>query len=153
MRYYIGDEAKPVMAVPLQVSPVAPFDPHVDANSLCQRWKRWVQAFELYVGASGVKDDNQKRQLLLHCAGMDVQDIFYTLPATGTDYKTAKDKLTAHFTPKQNTSYNRHMFRKEVQKEGENVGQFVTRLRQLAALCEFGDQVGDFIRDQVVDNC
>ena len=153
VRYYIGDEAKPVMAVPLQVSPVAPFDPHVDANSLCQRWKRWVQAFELYVGASGVKDDNQKRQLLLHCAGMDVQDIFYTLPATGTDYKTAKDKLTAHLTPKQNTSYNRHVFRKEVQKEGESVWQFVTRLRQLAALCEFGDQVDDFIRDQVVYNC
>ena len=153
VRYYIGDEAKPVMAVTLQVSPVAPFDPHVDANSLCQRWKRWVRAFELYVGASGVKDDKKKRQLLLHCAGMDVQDIFYTFPATGTDYKTANDKLTAHFTPKQNISYNRHVFRKEVQKEGESVGQFVTRLRQLAALCEFGDQVDDFIRDQVVDNC
>ena len=45
------------------------------------------------------------------------------------------------------------MFRKEGQKEGESVGQFVTKLRQLAILCEFGDQVDDFIRDQVIDNC
>ena len=45
------------------------------------------------------------------------------------------------------------MLRKEAQKESESTGQFVTRLRQLAILYEFGDQVDDFIRDQVIDNC
>ena len=33
------------------------------------------------------------------------------------------------------------------------MAQFVTRLRQLANLCEFGDHIDDFIRDQVIDNC
>ena len=141
------------MAVSLNVSAVQPFDAHGDANSLCQRWERWIRSFELYVGASGVQDDNQKRQLLLHCAGEGVQDIFYTLSETGTTYETAKAKVTDYFTPRKNTSYNRHMFRKAVQSDGESVGQFVTRLRQLASLCEFGDQIHDFIRDQVIDNC
>ena len=105
------------------------------------------------VGASGVTDDNQKRQLLLHCAGESVEDIFYTLADTGTTYETTKAKITAYFTPRKNTSYNRHMFRKTGQSDGESVGQFVTRLRQLASLCAFGGQVDDFIRDQVIDNC
>ena len=59
-----------------------------------------MKSFELYVGASGVTDETQKRQLLLHCAGMDVQDVFYTFISTGTDYKTAKEKLTAYYTPR-----------------------------------------------------
>ena len=142
------------MAVTLNVNAVQSFDAHGDASSQCQRWQRWLRSFELYVGASGVTDDTQKRQLLLHCAGerQSVQDTFFTLADTGNTYETAKAKITAYFTPRKNTSYNRHMFRKACQNDEESVAQFVTRLRQLAHLCEFGDQVDDFIRDQVIDN-
>ena len=44
------------------------------------------------------------------------------------------------------------MFRKACQNDEESVAQYVTRLRQLAHLCAFGDQVDDFISDQVIDN-
>ena len=140
------------MAVTLNVNAVQSFDAHCDASSQCQRWQRWLRSFELYVGASGVTDDTQIRELLLHCAGESVQDIFFTLADTGNTYETAKAKITAYFTPRKNTSYNRHMFRKACQNDEESVAQYVTRLRQLAHLCEFGDQVDDFIRDQVIDN-
>ena len=140
------------MAVALNVNAVQPFDAHGDASSLCQRWQRWLCSFELIVGASGVTDDSQKRQLLLHCAGESVQDIFFTLADTGNTYENAKAKITSYFTPRKNTSYNRHMFRKDCQNVEESVAQYVTRLRQLAHLCEFGDQVDDFIRDQVINN-
>ena len=140
------------MAVTLNVNAVNSFDAHGDASSQCQRWQRWLRSFELYVGASGVTDDTQKRQLLLllHCAGESVQDIFFTLADTGNTYESAKAKISAYFTPRKNTSYNRHMFRKACQNDEESVAQYVTRLRQLAHLCEFGDQVDDFIRDPSV---
>ena len=32
------------------------------------------------------------------------------------------------------------------------MAQFVTRLRQLVNLCEFGNHIDDFIRDQEIDN-
>ena len=54
------------------------------------------------------------------------------------------------FTPRKNTSYNRHKFHRDSQTERKNVTQFVTQLRQLAKLCEFGDHIDDFIRDQVI---
>ena len=43
------------------------------------------------------KNDKQKRQLLLHTAGADVQDVFHTFTETGTDYITAVDKLNQDF--------------------------------------------------------
>ena len=78
-----------------------------------------------------------KRLLLLHCPAESVQDIFFTLADTGNTYETAKAKIMAYFTPHKNTSYNRHMFRKACQNDEDSVAQYVTRLRQLAHLCEF----------------
>lgn len=53
-----------------------------------------------------------------------------------------------------NTSYNRHKFRQDRQQEGESVGQYTTRLRGLAKLCNFpAAQVPEFIKDQVIDHC
>ncbi|CAB4037088.1 Hypothetical predicted protein, partial [Paramuricea clavata] len=36
---------------------------------------------------SGISDQKQKRAILLHLAGAEVQEIFETLPDTGEDYK------------------------------------------------------------------
>ena len=98
------------MAVQIHVAPVTPFNPHGDASNLSQKWKKWLRSFELYSAAAGCKDDKQKRQLFLHSAGPDVQDIFDTLTETGDDYKTASEKLTKYFTPSKNIPYNRHLF-------------------------------------------
>ena len=50
-----------VMAM-FQVNPVPHFDPSGDPNSLCQKWEKWVRGYELYMGASGITADGQKRQ-------------------------------------------------------------------------------------------
>ena len=44
-----------------------------------------------------------------------------------------------YFMPKKNVDYEFFQFRQAVQKPGETVDQFTTRLRQLAAHCEFAD--------------
>ena len=105
--------------------------------------------------ASGCREVQQNRDLLLHIAGESVQDIFDTFSdeAASTSYVQAKSVVTAHFTPKNNVPYNRHMFHRESQLDGETVGKYVTRLRQLAVSCEFGDNVQEYIRDQVIDRC
>ena len=81
-------------------------------------WKRWLQRFQLYADGKGLiivpdKDDNkvQRQALLLHCAGLDVQDIFDVLPNTGgaKDYQKAEDALTPILII--NIPYERHLFR------------------------------------------
>ena len=100
------------------------------------------------MGASGITADGQKRQLFLHSAGPEVQDIFFTLTDNGTTNVQARDKLNKYFTPRKNTLYNRYIFR-----QGETVAQYVTHLRLLGRLCEFGEMLNDFLRDQVIDHC
>lgn len=68
-----------------------------DHRTLAQRWEKWTKSLDYYLRASGVTDQKQKRAVLLHLAGPDVQEIFETLPNTGDDYKTALEKLNEYF--------------------------------------------------------
>lgn len=124
-----------------------------DHNTLSQRWVKWKKSFAYYVDASGVKDDKQKRALLLHLAGPGVQEIFETLEDTGESYETALEKLTAYFEPRKNIPFERHVFRQEAQGPTESIDTFVTRLKKLAKTCDYGENEAEMIRDQVVDKC
>ena len=102
--------------VPIHVTPIPPFDPHQghgELSSVAHRWQKWLKSFNLFADAASCKNDKQKRQLLLHTAGSDVQDIFYTLTETGTDYKTAAEKLSQYFAPPTHSLYNPHKFRQD----------------------------------------
>ena len=141
---------------------IRPFDVNSDPSSVGSEWKRWLRSFQLYADGKGLiivpdKEDNkiQRRALLLHCAGPDVQDIFDVLPDTGSakDYQKAEDALTGHFVIQVNIPYERHLFREMVQAEGETVDQFAVRLRRKAQQCDYGEQMEAQIRDQIVSRC
>ena len=131
--------------------PMEPFDAASTANT-AQRWKKWLNNFDLFVTAAAITDDKQKRATLLYSAGKGVQEIFATLDST-TTYKDAVDKLTAHFTPCANIPYSRHVFRETSQQSSETTLMFVTRLRELAVDCDFGSDIDGQIRDQVIERC
>ncbi|XP_070550073.1 uncharacterized protein [Ptychodera flava] len=144
------------------VAGIKPFDPTGDPNSVGTRWKRWLKSFTMYADSKGLiieegKDDNkqQRRALLLHSAGEEVQAIFETLDNTGDakDYKKAEEALNKYFQTQVNTTYENHLFRAMQQHENESVAQFVTRLKQAVKDCDYGDQSDKQIRDQVVENC
>ena len=142
-------------SVTLEVGGLEPFNTKGEAQNLSQRWKKWKRAFNLYVTGKGVSNDAQKRALLLHVAGMDVQEIYFTLAGEGegTDFEATLKVLDDYFVPKANIPFERHLFRQISQENGETVDQFVCRLRQRAATCEFGANEGDYIRDQLIDRC
>ncbi|PFX23119.1 Transposon Tf2-6 polyprotein [Stylophora pistillata] len=142
-------------SVALDVSGLEPFNPKEEAHNLSQRWKRWKRAFDLYVTGKGVSNDAQKRALLLHVAGMDVQEIYFTLAGDGEDvsFQATLRVLDNYFFPKSNVPFERHLFRQISQESRETVDQFVCRLHQRAATCEFGVNEDDYIRDQLIDKC
>ena len=115
---------------------------------------RWLRAFELFADGKGVKHADQKKALMLHTAGLSVQDIFFTLDE-GNNYLKAKDALDKYFKPQANVPYERLCFHEMSQLPRETVQQFVTPLRQKAQSCEFGDAaaVDEQIRDQVISKC
>ena len=112
--------------------------------------------------AKGVVNDAQKKALLLHTAGIEVQELYETLrdpgPSvefeedTATDLEKTVHNLNAYFVTKLNEPYERHVFRSMAQQDGETVGQFMARLRKQAQNCNFTTPDID-IRDQVIDKC
>ena len=108
-------------------------------------WKNWLRSYELFADASDMSTD-KKKSWLLHYAGPEVQSIYYNLPGSSerstrsanTQYRKAVEALTDHFAPKQNTSYELHIFRSMSQRRDEKIDSFVIRLRTQADRCEFG---------------
>ncbi|XP_072142717.1 uncharacterized protein [Dermacentor andersoni] len=122
-----------------------PFDLYTDPTSLAQRWTKWQARFENFLLAANIQNAARKRAMLLHYAGDAVHDIFLTLPDRGTDYETAVAKLNAHFAPRKNAVYERHVFRQAKQTSEETVDQFQVRLRRLAATCEFANEEEEIV--------
>ena len=52
-----------------------------------------------------------------------------------------------------NVSYERHILRQMKHEEHETVDQFVVRLSNQAANCEFGATKNELISDQIIDKC
>lgn len=131
----------------MEKSVIQPFACYADPATFGPRWTQWLTSFELYADGKGLilTDDasdatkQQRRALLLHLAGQDVQDIFSTVPQTGEakDYTAAVTALNTYFVPQVNAAYARQTFHKISQKEGETMQQFCTCLRQAAKDCDF----------------
>ena len=146
------------MAKSLAVGEIIPLDCTGDITSVGPRWRRWKTAFQFFIDGKGVTDPKQKRALLLHSVGMDVQEVYLTLEeAAGSskedEYEEAMNILDHHFTPQINVPFERHEFRQMNQKESETIDQFVIRLACQADNCEFGENKKEHIRDQVIDKC
>lgn len=129
------------------------FDLNDDLNSSV-RWKKWLQRFENFIVVLDVKDDTRKRAMLLHYAGEGVQDVFDTLADTGEakDYAKAKERLSEYFAPKINVTYETYKFRQAKQLAGESLDSYHTRLKQLAATCDFTDNDRE-IKTMIIQTC
>lgn len=141
------------MAKALDVHGIPPYT--ITGPSSGNRWDRWLKSFDLFVMASGITNEPQKKALLLHYAGVDVQDIFYAFSQETQDkgFADTKKALTDHFEPKKNTTFERHIFRQATQQADETISTFVTRLKTIARGCNYGDLHDDMIKDQVIEKC
>ena len=55
-----------------------------------------------------------------------------------------------HFNPKPSESVQRHKFNNRFRANGENISDFVARLRHLAEYCNFGGSLEHMLRDRLV---
>ncbi len=150
-----------------QSAPLPPFDIHGECSSQGTRWDLWLKRFENFLVAANIEDSKRRRALLLHFAGEQVHSIFTTLEEDSTSledgtkgegteghsgldsYKIAVHLLNSYFQPKKNIDYESYVFRSCKQNPDETLTQFCTRLRKLAATCEFLD-VERAIKTQII---
>ena len=99
------------------------------------------------------RDESIRLATLRSAMGRDCLQIFLNLNLSVEDRKKVDKCLEAlelYFKPTRNVVYERYVFNTCVQQSDESVQSYVTRLRKLAASCEYGERTDDFIRDRLV---
>ncbi|XP_062538170.1 uncharacterized protein LOC134206466 [Armigeres subalbatus] len=129
-------------------------------------WLKWRKAFERFMVANGIEDDDEKYNLLLVLGGIELQTYYDKIeklhvgvPTTeeGSDviilkYESAALSLEKYFAPQLNKRFERHLFRALKQEVGESFEDFVFKLKEQANRCKFSD-VDDMIVDQIIEGC
>ena len=130
-----------------------------DSASCGVRWRKYLARFELLATAMNIDGEPvRKRALLLHYAGEQVYDIYETFTDAqkgGNDqngYDTLKESLTTYFEPKKHIEFEVFKFRETKQEPDESTDAFCTRLRKLAATCDFTDTDRE-IKTQIISGC
>ena len=118
--------------------------------------EKWKRSFELFVWGKGVTNPAQKKALLRNCGGSQIQDVYFTFPSRKPGegenvYDITIEQLDGYFTLQVNVPDERHFFRTMIQVTTEMVDQFVSRPREKADCCEFGEATDENIRDEVIE--
>ena len=94
---------------------------NIDKALIRGEWQKWLRSLELYLAAEDILEVSKKRNKLLHLGGTQLQEVAYNIPGAIEEYNTEKqndvfkilvDKLSEYFSPKQNSTFERHIFRK-----------------------------------------
>lgn len=67
-----------------------------------------------------------------------------------TSFRDILKVLKAHYWPKRNVAYERFLFNKRNQKEGETIANYAIQLKQLASTCNFETFLEDALRDRFI---
>ena len=155
------------MASKIDLSPLPPFDPLSDPSSLSQQWTSWTKRFQTYLTAMNITNDKQKRAKLhkkssTRCQKLHKKAKLHRQAKLHKKSSTRCQKLEkitpqhkksyTYFSPEKNIDYQIFQFRQTVQQPGETVDQLITRLRKLAATCEFHN-VSKEIKLAIIQNC
>ena len=110
-----------------------------------------------------ITDKVKKRNHLLHLGGIQLQDVAYSLPdaiiekdETNDVFEILTKKLSDHFSPKQNSTFERHVFRNVKMDESENFNKFLLKIRHQAKRCYFGKTEAEALeinmKDKIIDS-
>ncbi|KAL9985245.1 hypothetical protein ACROYT_G007622 [Oculina patagonica] len=118
-------------------------------------WDFFKQQWSDYEIATGLdkREESVRLATLRSAMSRECLQIFLNLNLTEEDKKKVDKCLEAlenYFKPSRNVVYERYVFNTCVQQNEESVQSYVTRLRKLAASCEYGELTDEFIRDRLV---
>ena len=158
-----GQIEVPSMAVPNSVQPTAPIYPQVISpnfplpspmkchGDVTGNWDFFKQQWSDYETATGLdkREESVRLATLRSSMGRECLQILLNLNLPEDDEKKIDkclEALESYFKPSRNLVYERYVFN----TCEESVQSYVTRLRKLAASCEYGALTDELIRDRLV---
>ena len=134
---------------------MATFQGHIpNFSGVPDDWEIYTEQLTHYFTASGNDDADKKRAILLSTCGTAAYKLLKTLVAPANlstmSFEDLVKKALEHYNPQPSMIMRRFKFNSSVRQQGESVANFVSRLRDLASNCEYGDSAKELIRDRLV---
>lgn len=138
-----------------------PFKVEVDARN---DWVKWQKAFDRFLQANEIENDQEKFNMLLVLGGLELQEYYdkvsryevQKITESGEievlQYDSAVTSLEKYFAPQLNKRFERHTFRAMKQEDNESFHEFIFRLQNQAKRSNFVD-TDDMVIDQVIEGC
>ena len=133
--------------------PILPYNAAESRLSIGKAWDEWLEEIERQLRYFRVNIPADKKDALLIYGGRELVRLENTLPDTNDsldEYATLKKKLSDYFSPRRNKYYERYLFKKMRQYDGESVRSYAMRLREKASPCEFHDTCEDRILEHLI---
>lgn len=153
-----------------------PFEFKPNESSCAMKWHAWIRGFEVFLKANQIENDGEKHSLLLHYAGIKVQEVYFNLPQANSNtneenqfgpwaggygeqstslYSETIAKLQEFFAPKRSSTYEKNVLRQMKQLPGERIDVFVMRVRAQAEMCDYPnlDALETSIKEQIGLGC
>jgi transposase InsO family protein len=133
-----------------------PPDPlKLSGSAAAENWERFYEQWRNYVLAMDLTDatEAKKAAIFLTCIGAEAYDVFRTFELSDDD-RAKIDPIVAAFkvycVGTVNVTYERYVFNRRVQENGERFDNFLGELRRMARTCEFGAVADSMLRDRIV---
>jgi hypothetical protein len=126
------------------------FDADPDAPDALKRWNHWYRTFTSYLTAVG-DSKHDKLETLVYFLDPSIYDHI----AECKDYDSAIETLQKMYVRPQSVIYARHLLATCKQENGQDVDQFVLKLKSLAKACDFKavsavEHINESIRDALI---
>ena len=141
-----------VVSVPSNFPVPSPMDCKGDR---AENWKFFRSQWEDFETATELNKKSAAIRIatLRSVMGKDCLRIYHHLDISAEDKQDVKkslDALESHFKPTKNVIYDRYVFNTCTQGPAEGIDQYMTRLRQLASSCDYGNLTDDMLRDRLI---
>jgi hypothetical protein len=122
-------------------------------NQSEEEWRHYVERVECFLSANEITDANRKRSVFLAMVGAKTYGLLRGLSNNVPMSKTFTELcnlMERHANPMPNEIAERYVFNSRSRKENETISDYITVLRKLSEHCNYGDKLGEQIRDWLV---
>ena len=118
-----------------------------------ENWRRWKQLWEV---VSGLKSQPKAYRFatFVTCVGHEALDLCDAMQFESERDKTDIDKileaLEGHVMGLVNITYERFLFNKRDQQQGESFNDYLTTLKGMIRTCEYGMMAEELLRDRLI---
>ena len=142
-------------AVATPAAGLKPPKPLVLGENMADQWRKWIRQFVWFGTATQLTDKPPMVQVatFMSALGEDCFRIYDTFGLTEEEENyliVIKAKFDDFFIPKTCVTYERYNLNKIVQGDDEAVDNFITRVKEQAKKCAFGDLHDSLVKDRII---